>query len=119
MTPEERIVILEKRIDSLSRENYRFKQDQKRVHDIKSIIPHDRWYVAYLQSEIARLELQYEEGQKNLNTYQKHYSKWGHFYTRYENERLCNTHTPSNPTDADRSSEGYPQSEEKKEEGVI
>lgn len=119
MTPEERIVILEKRIDSLSRENYRFKQDQKRVHDIKSIIPHDRWYVAYLQSEIARLELQYEEGQKNLNTYQKHYSKWGHFYTRYENERLHDTHTPSNPTDADRSSEGYPQTDEKKEEGVI
>ena len=72
MTAEERIPLLEKRIETLSKENHRFRQDQKKVHDIKNIIPHDRWYIAYLQSEMARLELQYEESQKHLNTYQKH-----------------------------------------------
>lgn len=119
MTPEERIPLLEKRIDSLARENRRFKQDQKRVHDIKSIMPPDRWYIAYLQSEIARLERQYEEMKTHLNTYQKHYSKWGHFYTRYENERLCDTDTTGDTTHVDRSSEGYTHPEEKEKEDVI
>lgn len=79
MTAEERIPLLEKRIEPLSKENHRFRQDQKKVHEIKNLMPHDRWYIAYLQSEMARLELQYEESQKHLNTYQKHYSKWGNF----------------------------------------
>lgn len=114
MPPEERIKLLEKRCEMLARENTRFRQVQKDIHNIQKVVPSDRWYVAYLQTEISRLERQYSDMQDTLHTYQKHYSKWGEFYTRYENERCSDDSVCDSPSDT-----GGDNSGDIEKEGVI
>lgn len=47
--------------------------------------PKDKWYLLYLMKENSALERECENRQGIIEQYQKHYAKWGHFYSEYEN----------------------------------
>jgi arginine deiminase len=84
MDDDERIKKLEARVDSLWKENFRLKKAQKDQHKHIKILPRDVWYVRYLMDSLKELEQVNAEQEKVIHTYQKHYAKWGHFYTDWE-----------------------------------
>jgi hypothetical protein len=119
MTPEERIKLLEERVEALARENHRFRKAQTDQHKFKKMMPSDTWYTAYLQDAIRQLEEQNAEQQKVIENYQKHYNKYGTFYTRYETERLGDSSNLGDTNNIHRDNSRYPQAEETKKEDVI
>lgn len=84
MNDKEKIKKLEDRCNSLARENFRFRQEQKDYHLLSQVLPKDKRYVQYLMVANASLERQIEEQQRNIDKYQKHYARYGKFYTEWE-----------------------------------
>lgn len=119
MTPEERIKTLEERVESLSRENHRFRKSQIEKHNFRKEYPTETWYTAYLQNEIRVLEELNQSQQRIIENYQKHYAKYGDFYTRYETERLGDTCNLGDTNNIHWGDSRYTHAEETKKENMI
>jgi predicted RNase H-like nuclease (RuvC/YqgF family) len=69
-------------VESIKREkrNYNRFVRLRRLH---KTMPEDRFYIAYLQSEIGNLEDLYADQQVVIEQYRRHFSKFGDFYSQW------------------------------------
>lgn len=75
---------IERQLKKLTEDNDRLRERNLKMTQMGRQYAKDRWYLAYLQSEMFTLERQYERQQDIIEQYQRHFSKYGHFYADLE-----------------------------------
>lgn len=77
---------IERQLKRLTEDNDKLRERNLKMQQMGRQYAKDRWYLAYLQSEMFNLERQYSNQQDIIEQYQKHFSKFGDFYSKYKAE---------------------------------